>query len=507
MRRMLVGSSAILLAILMSASPSLGASDPAPPPGGASVAPATVPPPPAITAIAAGAVHTCALTAEGGVLCWGGNYFGQLGNGSTAFSPVPVVAAGLSAGVTAIVAGDNHTCALSRGGRVTCWGQNYYGQLGNGTTIGSSVPVEVPGVPAGATALAASGFHTCARASGGSVLCWGDNFVGQAGNGVASRSLVPVDVTGRTGGLTAVSGNNHTCALTTAGGVACWGYGSLGQLGDGLTSRSARFVPVGVTGLGSGVAAISTGSNHSCALTLGRVVCWGHNLHGELGNRTRVDSIVPVDVSGLAAGVSAVSAGGAHTCALTGSSGVMCWGANYSGQLGNGARANSPTAVVVSGLASGIAATAAGRNHTCALTGRGRVKCWGDNLSGQLGDGTTVMRRVPVDVRFAIYPTIGLLSSTPAGTIDLGTTVSFSATVRPLAPAGSRPTVRFAIFRWDAGAWRTAAWRDVTVDATGSATLRWGFVTAGQRAVRAKVLPSATFAGSPWTPPIRYTVP
>ena len=195
-----------------------------------------------------------------------------------------------------------------------------------------------------------------------------------------------------------------------------------------------------MVGLGRGVSAISTGGSHTCAITEGRVVCWGYNLHGELGNRTRVNSNVPVDVSGLAAGARAVSAGSGHTCALTSSGGVSCWGANYAGQLGNGARANSPAAVAVSGLASGIVAIAAGRDHTCALTGRGQVRCWGANQSGQLGDGTTVGRRVPVDIRFLIYPTIRLRSSIPAGTIDQGTTVTFSATVRPLAPAGSRPS-------------------------------------------------------------------
>lgn len=511
MRRTVVGSSTILLAILLFASPSLAAPGAAPPPGGAVVAPApaAITPAPTITAITAGDFHTCALTAAGGVVCWGGNYSGELGNGSTGFSPVPVPVTGLSAGVEAIVAGPNHTCALLRGGGVSCWGQNGYGQLGNGTRTGSSVPVSVQGLPTGVTAIAASGWHTCARTGDGSVLCWGSNFVGQTGNGVEWSSLVPVDVKGRTGGFTAVKRGNHSCALTSAGGATCWGYNNLGQLGNGVTntSHSTSFVPVDVVGLSRDVSAISVGGSHACALTQGRVVCWGYNLHGELGNRTRVNSNVPVDVSGLATRVTTVVAGGGHTCALTGSAGVRCWGANYSGQLGNGGRANVPAAVAVAGLASGIAAIAAGHSHTCALTSRGQVRCWGGNSSGQLGDGTTVGRRVPVDVRFLSYPTIGLRSSIPAGTIDQGTTVTFNATVRPLAPAGSRPVVRFAVFRWEDGAWRTAAWRDVTVDAAGNASLRWGFVTAGQRAVRAKVLPSATFAGHPWTAPIKYAVP
>jgi len=508
MPRILFGFAAALVAALLATSTAVatpGATG-APRP----VAPAMIPPlSPAITAITAGDAHSCALTAGGGVVCWGANYYGQLGNGATGFSPVPVPVAvtSLSAGVEAIAAGDNHTCALTAGGRVVCWGQNTWGQLGNGTMTGSSVPVGVTGLPAGITAIAASGMHTCARTSGGSVLCWGANYAGQTDAGW-HRSLVPVDVTGLVGGFTAASGRNHTCALTAAGGATCWGYNNVGQLGTGTTDTSHRgnSVPVQVVGLGRGVSAISAGDSHTCAIAEGGVVCWGYNVHGELGNRTRVNSNVPVQVVGLGRGVSLISAGEGHTCALTSSGGVSCWGGNYVGQLGNGARANSPAAVAVSGLASGIVAIAAGHHHTCALTARGRVRCWGANSSGQLGDGTTVDRRVPVAIRFLVYPSIRLGSSTPAGAIDQGTTATFSATVRPLAPAGSRPVVRFAVFRWEAGAWRTAAWRDVRVDATGTATLRWGFVTAGQRAVRAKVLPSTTFAGSPWTPPLRYAV-
>ena len=128
--------------------------------------------------------------------------------------------------------------------------------------------------------------------------------------------------------------------LASGGGATCWGYNNVGQLGNGITntSHSASFVPVEVVGLGRGVSAISTGANHTCAITDGHVVCWGYNLHGELGNRTRVNSNAPVDVSGLATGVSAVAAGSGHTCAVTSSGGVRCWGANYSGQLGNGGR-------------------------------------------------------------------------------------------------------------------------------------------------------------------------
>jgi len=505
MPRILFGSAAALVAALLATSTAVATPGATRAPG--PPAPDTVPPPsPVITAITAGAAHTCALTAEGGVVCWGSNYFGELGDGSTGFSPVPVAVSGLASGTVAIAAGEYHTCALVRGGRVNCWGQNSSGQLGNGTMAGSSVPVAVSGLPAGVTAIAASGWHTCARTSGGSVLCWGSDYA--RGTETEWRSsLVPVDVTGLVGGFTTASGGNHACAVTAPGGATCWGFNKWGQLGNGVTDTVHRASsPVAVVGLARGVTAISAGIGHTCAIAEGGVVCWGYNVHGELGDRTRVNSNVPVQVVGLGRPVSAISAGSGHTCALASGGGVSCWGGNWSGQLGNGGRANSPAAVAVSGLASGIVAVAAGRDHTCGLTARGRVRCWGANYAGQLGDGTTVGRRDPVAIRFLVYPSIRLGSSIPAGTIDQGTTVTFSATVRPLAPAGGRPVVRFAVFRWEDGAWRTAAWRDVTVDETGTATLQWGFVTAGQRAVRARVLASASFVTSPSTPPLRYTV-
>ena len=163
MRRAVVGSSTILLAILLSASPSLAATSVAGPPEGGSVAPASAAPPTlTIAAIAAGSDHVCALTTAGGVVCWGDSVFGQLGNGTTTRSSVPVAVSGLMAGVTAIAAGGNHTCALSNRGGVTCWGQNTDGQLGNGTTTQSSVPVAVAGLSAGVTAIVASGRFGCA---------------------------------------------------------------------------------------------------------------------------------------------------------------------------------------------------------------------------------------------------------------------------------------------------------------------------------------------------------
>jgi alpha-tubulin suppressor-like RCC1 family protein len=357
-----------------------------------------------VNAVTAGGNHTCALTSGGGVKCWGSNAAGQLGNGTTDGHPMPVDVSGLDSGVTGIAAGRSHTCALTSASGVTCWGSNSSGQLGDGTTDDRTVPVDVNGLDSGVVAITAGGFHTCALMSGGAVKCWGSNAEDQIGNAtIVLYYAAPVAVAGLDSGVTAFgAGGYHTCAVTSTGAVKCWGSNLDGQLGNGReTSRSPA--PLAVRGLSSGVTAIAAGGSHTCALTsTGGLKCWGSNTDGQLGNGWQIgrDAPVrlPVDVSGLTSGVTAVTARGRHTCALTSSGGVKCWGANYTGELGDGTKELRTTPVDVSGLSSGVLAITAGGSHNCALTNAGGIKCWGSNSSGQLGDGTTEDRTVPVDV-------------------------------------------------------------------------------------------------------------
>jgi len=347
--------------------------------------------------VSAGPSHSCEVTTTGGVKCWGYNAHGELGDRTTSSSSVPVDVVGLGSGVKAVSAGLGYTCAVKSSGGVLCWGYNGHGELGDGTTKDSAIPVEVVGLGSGATAVSAGWAHSCAVTSAGAVRCWGSNALGQLGDGTIAASKVPVGVVGLGSGALAVGvGQFHSCAVTAGGAVKCWGYNAEGELGSG--TRTSSLVPVGVVGLGSGVLAVSAGRYHSCAVTTaGAVSCWGRGPNGQLGNGTLSDSPVPVKVVGLGSRAVVVSAGRSHSCAVTSAGGVRCWGGSGRA-LGAGAAAGSALPMEVAGLGSGAVAVAAGGSHSCARSSAGAVRCWGDNHNGGLGNGTATSSAIPVDV-------------------------------------------------------------------------------------------------------------
>lgn len=377
-----------------------GTVPPSPGPSATASAPAQT----GILAIEAGDSHTCALVADGRVMCWGLNEDGQLGDGSNENRSTPVEVAGLS-DATAISAGTAHTCALRIGGRVSCWGYNSQGQLGDGSTESSSTPVEVTGLSS-VTAISTGRLFTCALLDGGGVSCWGDNQNGALGNGSAGLEGIPTpaDVVALTDATAVDAGDDHACAIRAGGRVSCWGSNTFGELGDGTTN--SHYSPVEVPGL-SDATAIDAGGAYTCAVVGGRVSCWGSNGYGELGNGSTSDSVVtPVEALGVTGAVE-IAAGSSHTCAVLAAGQASCWGWNERGQLGDGSTTDRLAPIEVAGL-SGATAITAGYAHTCALTSDGRVYCWGSNHydtgmsaplpSGQLGDGTTKDRSTPVEV-------------------------------------------------------------------------------------------------------------
>lgn len=352
-----------------------------------------------ITAITTGSnsEHTCALTTEGNVLCWGNNRNGRLGNGAADEQGIPVTVSGLSSGIAAIAAGDEYTCAVTPAAGIHCWGANDNGQLGNGTTNPSGVPVAVSGISSDTATIAAGyGAHTCLVSTGGGVQCWGG---GRVIDGIDSAKWAPVAIPGLSQDVAMIAaGGGHTCVLMTSGAVKCWGYNANGQLGNGTVNEEWQPI-VNVSGLESGVTQLATKWDHTCALTIeGAVKCWGGNATGELGNGTNEDQSIPVTVQGLSSGVAAIAVGGYHSCALSTVGSVYCWGYNRYGQLGDGTTVDRNTPVAVSGLSRDVVALAAGAYHTCAIMTGGSVHCWGFNWYGQLGDGTTENRTTPITV-------------------------------------------------------------------------------------------------------------
>jgi alpha-tubulin suppressor-like RCC1 family protein len=392
-------------------------------------------------AIAAGGLSTCVLTSQGGVKCWGDNGTGKLGDGTMEDSTLPVEVRGLSAEAKEISVGSSHTCALLSTGDIECWGRNVEGQLGNPATNFSSYPMKVEGLPGKATAVAAGNDHTCAILSSGDVVCWGENDFGELGDGTTKNSGIPVDVKGLPEKATAIAaGGAHTCALLASGKVMCWGYDI--EISQGDRSAMIGLVPEEVSGLSNGITAIALGGSHACAVSSsGGLQCWGRNGYGELGIGRKGDRSSPVDVKGLSQNAKSVTAGENSTCAILSDGGVKCWGNNGDGQLGNGTREDSPIPVDVAGLSGNATAVAAGRNHICALTSDQRVKCWG---SGYLGDGMTDGSLVPVDAAIGphasqIAAARSLWTSSPTRTI----TQSPTRTATRLPTRTSTPTVTF----------------------------------------------------------------
>jgi alpha-tubulin suppressor-like RCC1 family protein len=324
-----------------------------------------------ITAVAGGQSHSLALTSSGQVLAWGYNNVGQLGNGTTTNSSTPVAASPPSGTtVTAISGGYGHSLALTSTGQVLAWGSNNYGQLGIGTTTNSSTPVAVS-LPSGTTvtAIAAGWYHSLAVTSSGQVLAWGNNVYGELGNGTTTNSTTPVVVSLPSGTtVTAVAGgSSYGLALTSTGVVLAWGENVYGELGNGTTTSSSTPVAVSLPS-GTTVTAVAAGGYHGLALTsTAQVLAWGWNLYNQLGNGTTTNSSTPVAVS-LPSGttITAIAGGAYHGLALTSSGQLLAWGYNGFGQLGNGTTTNSSTPLVVSAVP-GVVAIAGGGNHSLAV--------------------------------------------------------------------------------------------------------------------------------------------
>lgn len=353
--------------------------------------------------LALGQSHTCAIDNTNGLKCWGWNELGQLGDNSIIDRSTPVDVVGLTSGIAAVSAGVAHSCAVTTSGGAKCWGNNYYGQLGDATNNQQNSPVDVIGLQSGVMAITAGSGHTCVITTVGGVKCWGDNSNGQLGDGTGLNQATPVDVVGLGSGVVDIrAGGTHTCAVTADGQLKCWGANYQGQLADGTTTSQPT--PITVANFVPGLVGVESGYYHSCALTsAGGVKCWGENIYGQVGAGDNVNKLIPTDVVGLSSGISAIANGYYTSCGITTTGQLKCWGS----LVGSNVPVNNDTFI------NGVIEVGLGNGHTCVMITGGGVRCWGSNNYGQVGNGTT-------DYQFSPIPPIGL-----AGMVGISQTINF----------------------------------------------------------------------------------
>lgn len=349
---------------------------------------------PGQSTVAAGAFHSCDINAAGEAWCWGNNAYGQLGDGTSAPSANPVKVGGNHTFVT-IAAGIRHTCGLSGAGEAYCWGHNNTGQLGNGTIVDSPMPVEVSGGHQ-FRSIEVGGDATCGVTINDTLYCWGSDAQGEQGNGPGrSDSSVPAEVAGLKVAdvdLSDDSGMPNICAVATDGLAYCWGNNSHGKLGDGTVIH--RDTPTAVTG-DLTFQRISAGSSNTCGMTTAETLaCWGDDQNGQLGTTGSAENPNPTAVGG---GIKFAdfTVGSAWVCGITTDRIAVCWGSNENGELGYGGWDGGTVLRFVAGGHEFVRIDA-GIVHNCGKTALGSTYCWGDRGDGALGDGKRGFEVQPV---------------------------------------------------------------------------------------------------------------
>lgn len=354
-----------------------------------------------VTELIAGAAHTCATFSDKTLQCWGNNEYGQLGDGTTVNASKPVNVKGFPVGPAITLTRAVHNCSVMDNGTVQCWGMNKYGQLGDGTITNSANPIPVKGLREGVRLMTIGGDHSCVTyKDDDTTWCWGQNKYGELGDGKFNPgSLVPVEVKGLPSPpVKFAAGLWHTCGVLQDGATWCWGHNEEGELGNGAKGFGSS-KPVQVKGLPSTPVELTAGLFHTCALVKdGSTWCWGEGKYGQLGNGTTQTLPTPKPVVGLSRNPTHLVAGGFHTCATFADGTMWCWGQNNFGQLGNGSTTDSAKPVKVEGLRPDPALVAGGSLHTCVAYADATVNCWGLNAAGQLGNGTFTNATTPVAV-------------------------------------------------------------------------------------------------------------
>ena len=357
-----------------------------------------------IVQVAAGTSHTAAVTKDGDLYMWGVNLWGELGVSSNASSKIPIKVNNSSStlpekSVKYVALGGSHSAAITKDGSLYMWGDNVYGELGDGTITDRNIPVKIMD---NVTSVSLGGTHSAAITNNGSLYTWGNNKYGQlGGNGTKSKRTKPVKIMDNV--ISVSLGLFHSAAITKDGSLYMWGYNNCGQLGDGTTTD--RFTPVKIM---DNVASVSLGTGESAAITKdGSLYMWGYNGCGQLGDGTTDNKTRPHRV---ASNIQSVKLGSNYITAISKDGGLYTWGYNHKGQLGNGTTIDSSSPIKIMNDVVDCAGAGGGGCHTIALKKDGTVYTWGWNYHGQLGDGTTTDRTSPVAIQ--IYDHTNVLKST-----------------------------------------------------------------------------------------------
>jgi len=363
--------------------------------------------------IVVGGSHSCVLTDRGNLVCWGLNDYGQVGEATTDSGTTPHYFSAETAPLVSISTGVTHSCGIDESRNPICWGNNEDGQLGDDSMESSSVPVHVQ-LPAGVTVreVAAGDSHTCALLDGDDVMCWGNNTKGKLGDGTTTQRLVPTKVVqlhtapGNSVNSTSLITHNEATIHTEFSTTDVASHRVLEYGTDEFLTGDTNSVDLGHFGT---VKYIASGAHHSCMVIAGGYVkCWGDNSDGALGTGDVTSHTNPVDVKELGGQARVVAVGKSHSCAVMSTGGLKCWGDNSSGQLGDGTVLSKKTPVTAD--LTGVIDVVLGDAFSCALTVDGLVKCWGTNSFGQLGT-VGQSTSMPVTVAVDSNHTVTSLSS------------------------------------------------------------------------------------------------
>ena len=356
--------------------------------------------------ISLGYAHTCGLTNDGELFCWGHNNYGQLGDGAngidqydTSTDQINPIRIGNNSDWTHISLGEHHSCGIRNGGELFCWGYNDEGEIGDGTTSNRNVPTRVGTESDWTYIVLGHYYHSCGIRNGGELFCWGQNIGQFIGSSRSAHALFPILIGTDSDWTHLSSGFDHACGVRN-GNLFCWGHSNdYGQIG----SDQNGYHDITLIGTESDWTHVFLGDYHSCGLRNGgELFCWGRNDSGQLGDGTNANKSIPTSI-GIESDWTHILLGGYHTCGIRNNGELFCWGNNTSGQLGDGTadNRNIPTRIgndsdwVNISLGHGSFSETIREAHTCGVRGDGELLCWGWNIRGQLGDGTNSDKNIP----------------------------------------------------------------------------------------------------------------